>query len=79
MRRTSRFTLVLVTVMLTAFSAAAEVKGQSPQPGAGDETDTIHYQKANIHLCPEGKWALGEDQWGNCPASAGTRRRRSAE
>ena len=64
MRRTNHFLPAIVVVMLTASSATADVKGQSPQPGAGDETGTLHYQKANMHLCPEGKWALGEDKWG---------------
>jgi len=44
--------------------AAITAQGQSPRHNAGDETDTLNYQKGNMHLCPEGKWAVGEDQWG---------------
>ncbi|MBC8871626.1 MAG: hypothetical protein H8E44_19545 [Planctomycetes bacterium] len=43
---------------------AITARGQSLQHSAGDEAGTLHYQKANMHLCPEGKWALGEDKWG---------------
>ena len=43
---------------------AITAQGQSPQYNAGDETGTLHYQKANMHLCPEGKWTLGEDNRG---------------
>jgi len=64
MRRRNRFAIVLVVVMFTAFRAASEVKGQSPQPSTDNETGTLHYQKANMHLCPQGKWTLGEDKWG---------------
>jgi len=44
--------------------SAITARGQSPQHNAVDETGTLHYQEANMHLCPEGKWALGEDRWG---------------
>jgi len=39
-------------------------RAESPRPGAADEAATLNYQKANMHLCPQGKWALGEDTWG---------------
>ena len=39
-------------------------QGQSLPHNAGDDTGTLHYQKVNMHLCPEGKWTLGEDKWG---------------
>lgn len=39
-------------------------QGKCSQPGADDETGAVHYQKANMHLCPEGKWEVAEDQWG---------------
>ena len=52
----------LGTVLL--YLGAITACGQSPQQIIGDETGEPNYQKANMHLCPEGNWALGEDKWG---------------
>ncbi len=54
----------IAVFVLTVYSATAEVNGQPPQVSAGDELNTLRYQKTNMHLCPEGKWAIGEDRWG---------------
>ena len=35
-------------------------RGQSSQHSASDEMGMLRYQKANMHLCPEDKWTLGE-------------------
>ena len=39
-------------------------RGESPQQNPGDETGALHCQKANMHLCPQAKWTVGEDKWG---------------
>jgi len=44
--------------------AAKGVQGRTDLHNPADTTIALEYQKANMPLCPEGKWALGEDEWG---------------
>ena len=52
--------MVLSTIVAATSLNAAEPK-YSPfgESGKANSNSTL-----NMHLCPEGKWAIGKDQWG---------------
>jgi hypothetical protein len=64
MRTTSSFLLIIVAAIVVASFMASEVKGPPARDKSGDKAGGLQYRKTNMHLCPEGKWALGQDKWG---------------
>ncbi len=59
---------LLYVILLALLTVHAANVGDMLLPACqligGEENDTFNYKKANMHLCPEGKWAIGEDAWG---------------
>jgi hypothetical protein len=50
--------------ILLLFVGMITARGQSSQRSVDDKQSKLLYQNANMHLCPTGKWVLGEDPWG---------------
>ncbi len=49
----------IITVYLAACIGGSMAKAQEESQAAD-----ISYQQNNMNLCPDGKWVLGEDRWG---------------
>ena len=53
-----------INVLRGQAEAAKGVRGRTARHDPNDRAAALQYRKTNMHLCPKGKWALGQDQWG---------------